>query len=186
MNELSEKEIETLNKYRSVALEIRRSSIVENDSTPHLHIEIKENIYDEKFDGLPREALRSLAVALRQVVLQQEDTNFHKVHNILCKNGDDKIRQTAAALYGLYRKILEGIEIEVTIGNQKIRHEEILNVWLYGYLIHQDSDKKEQLKRLSQLGAVVNWVLEKVIIQLTDCVLQLDDIVADILGQERA
>jgi len=182
---LSSNEIEKLSKFREIAQEVRNSSIIDKNLTPHIHINLTEEKYEEVFNGVPNEALRSLGVAIRQVYMKKGDANFRKIHNILYQKGNEEIRNKAITIYDVYKKILTGIDVEVIIEDKKYKHEEILKNWFDGSLVHQDSDKKDQLRRLSQLGGLAELVLEKILIQMADCILQFDDVVADLVGQAR-
>ncbi|HYT73861.1 MAG TPA: hypothetical protein VEL79_03845 [Vicinamibacterales bacterium] len=177
----------SLATFRTVAREVRESSIVANGQTiKHWIIPVGDDV-KVGIDLLPAESFRSLCVSVRKVYQEKEPAFFYRVHNIVARYGDDQVRKQAVKVRDAYQLVLRGEGMECRIGDKIVPHEEFFETWLNGYTFHQDdrtAGPYEGFRELG-LGLAVDAIVQKVALQLAGCILELDDVIADWRGEER-
>ena len=177
--------------FRAVAREVRESSIVTHGLTikhwlVHTGDDVKLGI-----DLLPPEAFRSMCVSVRKVYMEKEPAFFYKVHNIVARYDKGEYGEGAAKVRADYQLILNGEGVEFHIGGRVITHEEFFNTWLNGYTFHQDAfedpTKRGAYEAFIALGLTpaVEAVVQKVALQLAGCIIEMDDVIADWIKEER-
>lgn len=88
---------------------------------------------------------------LRTGNLQEEDTNFYKVLNVLGKRAKSQgSKDYLKQLRGLVKEALERNEVNLVLvtGQEKVTlpPERVLKDWLYGYYWHSDEEKRASLE----------------------------------------
>jgi hypothetical protein len=63
--------------------------------------------------------------------------------------------------------------------------KDVFESWLYGIAFHQDADRQADVNRLASTGAMFLWSVQASALQIAGRILDLDDVVADFLGQAR-
>lgn len=182
----------SLAAFRAVAREIRASAIVTKGLTIKHYLRTGSHP-EVEIHLLPSENFLALCVAVRKVYMQEGPAHFYKVHKIIGRYDAGEYRTRAAAVRDDYQLVLRGTGIEMRIGGRLIGHEELFDSWLNGHAFHQDAyqdaerAKKAEVYNLltSFFGAPVEAVVQKVALQLAGCVLELDDVIADWLKEER-
>jgi len=191
MINMEEWEKRSLAAFRAVAREVRESSIVATGQTIKHWLVPVEGDVKIGIDLLPAEPFKALCVEVRKVYMEKEPASFYKVHNIVARYDESEYRQRAATLRDDYQVILRGEGMECRIGDKVVPHEEFFETWLNGYTFHQDAIADPTAKgpyegfRELGLGLAVDAVVQKVALQLAGCILDMDDVIADWLGQER-
>ena len=61
--------------------------------------------------------------------------------------------------------------------------QEVFEHWLYGIAFHQDSDRQAAVALLESEGPRFQWSVQATGLQLAGRTLDLDDVVAEFLGQ---
>ena len=63
--------------------------------------------------------------------------------------------------------------------------QEVFEHWLYGIAFHQDADRQASVALLASEGARFQWSVQSTGLHLAGRILDLDDVIADFLGQPR-
>jgi hypothetical protein len=63
--------------------------------------------------------------------------------------------------------------------------QEVFDTSLYGVAFHQDPHREGALARLEADGAMFLWSVQSTSLQLAGRIMDLDDVIADVTGQER-
>jgi len=133
--------------------------------------------------ALDEERFRSFMIALRRTYAQNDGANFLRSLNILSKWCEER-RPHLTRLRDGYLAALRSKAIEI----EGMGHEDIFEAWLYGSAFHDDDpDLRKRWEGLSGdplMQAVANLILQSTALQLAHHVLALDDIIAEVLGEE--
>ncbi len=62
---------------------------------------------------------------------------------------------------------------------------DLFALWLNGVAFHQDAVKRAEFEKLESLGAFAMLGVQVTALKLAGRIMDLDDIVADVLGEER-
>lgn len=185
------KEQRQLESFRRAAVQIREASIIAEGQEIKLHVRPGNPGYVDVFvQLLGNEAFRSLALALRLVYQQSEPANFYSVCNILYRDAESEaLKERVATLRSQYNSALQDSEGGVSAGEPPnivtFSTQEVFEHWLYGIAFHQDEDRQESVSLLSAEGARFHWSVQATGLKLVGRILDLDDVVADFLGQAR-
>ena len=138
---------------------------------------------------LGREPFRSLALAIRLVYQQREPAQFHSVCNLLYREGTEEIKSRVIRLRAQYGDILRDASGAVAVdeGPETISFttQEVFDHWLYGVAFHQDPERQPSVRLLASAGARFMWSVQATSLQLAGRILDVDDVVADLLGEPR-
>lgn len=138
---------------------------------------------------LGSEPFRSLALAVRLVYMNNEPASFYRVCNILSREGDDEVRGAVADIRRRFQDALRGSENAFHPGDgqepARFSAEEVFETWLYGIAFHQDPSRQPAVDRLVAWGPHFTWRVQAVALQLAGRTLDLDDVVAGFLGEDR-
>ena len=138
---------------------------------------------------LANEAFRSLAIAIRLVYQKKEPANFYSVWNILARKAPSDVAERVSTLRRRYGEILSDSAGDVGIDDGQnpgaLKASEVFEHWLYGMTFHQDEDRQAAVRRLASAGARFYWSVQASVLQMAGRVLDLDDVIAELLGETR-
>ncbi len=187
---MTEKEQSQLKSFRRAAYQIREASIVAHGERVQIsfrragpgHVDVNVKL-------LGNEPFRSLALAIRLVYQQREPANFGSVANILARHAPTELRERAATIRAAYNEALRHEAGAVAIDDGKVPSilstNEVFDAWLYGIAFHQDPQREPTVRRLATAGARFLWSVQATSLQLAGRILDLDDVIADVLNEER-
>ena len=144
-----------------------------------------------QFQLLSTEPFRSLAITLRLVYMEGEPAHFYRVCNILHRNAAAEIQRRVMDCRARYRSALEGqyirFELHGKFEGQVAGPRDVLEAWLCGLAFHQDLQKEEIAKELGKYmcGFAFPFTLDVIALLLAGAILDLDDVIADYLNEER-
>jgi hypothetical protein len=137
---------------------------------------------------LASEPFRSLAMAIRLVYMQREPAHFFSICGLMYRH-DPESRDRVAALRRDYQAALQdrenGMVLHDGITPESFTAQEIFETWLYGIAFHQDPERQEAVHRLSSDAALFSMSFQSTALLLAGRILDLDDVVADFLGESR-
>jgi hypothetical protein len=180
-----------LESFRQAAEQVREASIIAEGQQIRLHVRPGNPGYVDVFvQLLGNEAFRSLALALRLVYQQGEPAYFYSICNILYRAAESvSVKERVATLRSQYSAALQDPEGQVSTGEtpkvSTYSTQEVFEHWLYGIAFHQDEDRQESVRLLSSEGARFQWSVQATGLKLAGRILDLDDVIADLLGQPR-
>jgi hypothetical protein len=188
---LTPEDRQRLDAFRRAASQVRNASIIAQRQDITIHSRPGDPGYVDVFvQLLHNEAFRSLALALRLVYQQGEPAHFYSVCNILYREVDSTpVKDRVATLRAQYGDALRDPAGQVLAGDppnlSTFTTEEVFEHWLYGIAFHQDPDRQASVALLESEGAHFQWSVQATGLQLAGRTLDLDDVVADFLGQPR-
>jgi len=180
-----------LESFRRAAAQVREASIIAEAQEIKVHFHPGDPGYMDVFvQLLHNEAFRSLALALRLVYQQGEPAHFYSICNLLHRESESaEMKERVATLRAQYASALRDPSGQLTAGEPPniatFTAQEVFEHWLYGIAFHQDADRQESVRLLESEGARFQWSVQAIGLQLAGRMLDLDDVVADFLGQAR-
>lgn len=195
--DLTNEERERLKAFRVVARQVRESSVIDRGLRVEVRIvgPVGEGPHTLEEETLPEEAFRSLALAIRLVYLKKQVAHFYRVCNVLRKEFQEhrrvKLLDRMLEIRARYKRTVEGTgtpkvpSFEIVVGDQLYGQHELFGIWLNGVGFHQDPEKRREYEKLGKLWRLARVGVQKVALEIAGCVLDLDDVVADFLEEER-
>ena len=189
---LQPNEISSLRAFRRAALQIRNASPIATGATIGIEAITNPGVGPSaRFRLLEEEPFRSLAMSVRLVYMNEEPAQFGKVCNILHRTGDATIQRLVADARARFKAVVQGNYIQFGLHGpyegQVVGPQEVLEAWLYGIAFHQDNDRQWLVDELNkyQGGAAFPFAVNMITLQLAGVTMDLDDVVADFLGEPR-
>jgi hypothetical protein len=182
-------ETERLASFRRVARVVREASIIsECQKITLVAVTDPPDRIAMYVSLLGREPFSSLALAVRLVYQQGDPANFFSVCNVLRRYGsagiqartDDVRWQFSQALTDPAGKVIVDTEEGAVVFNAV----EVFGHWLYGIAFHQDPDRQAAVAKLRTVEARFLWSVQATSLQLAGRILDLDDVIADFLGED--
>jgi len=139
---------------------------------------------------LANEPFRSLALAIRLVYQQKEPAQFFGICSVVDRDGGAGIKARVAAVRDAYRAALRNPAGAIVVvdgaGNKNIfTAQHILEHWMYGVAFHQDLDRQDSVRLLAAAGDSFALSVQSTALLLAGRILDLDDVIADHLGEPR-
>ena len=180
----TEAETEGLRALRRAARDIHASSVMRSASPVGISLSARTGVgISISRRGHDEERFRSFVIGLRRTYNENDLANFRRVANVVARRVEE-LRPRITQLRDAYKAILSG---QVTING--LNHEQVFEAWLHGYLFHDDDpENRNRWQALANdplIAPMAQMVVEATAIPLADAVLALDDIVADILEENR-
>jgi hypothetical protein len=124
------------------------------------------------------------------VLLEREPGNIYRVCKILRREGDAATAARAVAVREQLQRELRkgaGSDIHALIFGEPVAltMREVLNAWLYTANFHDEGDHEAAYQALSAYAECFHVAVQFAVLQVAGCVLDMDDVVADYLGEAR-
>jgi hypothetical protein len=186
---LNDRESQRLNSFRRAARQIREASIISRGHDIELRLVPGDAGFDVYIRLLEDEPFRSLALAIRLVYLKEEPAYFLHICNLVARGDDSGLRQRVADIRRQYQDALRASENAAYPGDglepTAFSAQEVFEHWLYGIAFHQDEGRRISVERLVATGWYFIWRVQAIALQLAGRILDLDDVVADCLGEPK-
>ena len=188
--EISESELQRLQSFRRAAEQVRDASIIAQGQSIKIGTAPGEPGYVDIFVKLlESEPFRSLALAVRLVYMQKEPASFYSICNLLSREGEadllDKVSDVRRRFSDGLRASENSFHLDDGLDPAYFSAQEVFEHWLYGIAFHQDPARQNAVERLAAWGPHFTWRVQSVALQLAGRILDLDDLVADLLAEDR-
>lgn len=189
-NSMTLEELSRLRAFRNAAAQVRSASIVDQAATVGFGAGTNpDGTWVQTIRILSEEPFRSLAMSIRLVYMQGEPAHFGPLCGLLLRNVGSPIGDEIHTIRGRYESTLDTPWVQFALHGafegRTVGPREIFDIWLYYGAFHQDLSKKEIYEELARFGPRFQWGVHAIALQLTGCVLDLDDIIADLLNEPR-
>lgn len=188
---MNETELRSLHAFRTAACQVRNASIIASGATVRMQAATTPEGARLRFQLLSEEPFRSFAISLRLVYMNGEPAHYYHICNILHRNTALELQRRVADCRARYQAILEGhyvhLKLHGKFEGQTAGPRDTLEAWLYGLVFHQDREKQEIAAELGRYmaGFAFPFALNIIALQLAGAILDLDDVIADHLGEPR-
>lgn len=181
-------EIQRLASFRRVAREVRDASIIAEGQRIQLHFAPAGSddmaIY---VSLLGREPFRSLALAVRLAYQQGEPAHFYSICNVLRRHVSRELAPRVDELRSQFRDALLDpsgrVAVDSDDGTRVFSAAEAFESWLYGIAFHQNLARQAAVAQLLTAEPRFLWSVQATSLQLAGRILDLDDVIADFLGE---
>jgi len=187
---LTEAERTRLTAFRKAAREVREASIIAQghvvaiEGRPNERGEIEAVI-----TLLGHEPFRSLALAIRLAYQKREPAHFLSACKILSREGSPATQARVATIRDQYHAALRNPAGAIVVDTGGSRHiftaQQVFEHWLYGIAFHQDSDRQSSIQLLAAVGGAFPFSVQSTGLLLAGRILDLDDVVAEFLGEPK-
>ena len=183
-------ELAKLHAFRAAAAQVRAASIIDQGKTiavsasqdPEGNVVIAHDLLDS-------EPFRSLAMSIRLVYLQGEPANYGHVCNILRRHLAQPMSAQVAELRKRFNRVLDGRLVEFglhgELEGQTAGPRAVFETWLYHGTFHQEPTRGVLATELAKFGSNFILAVQMIGLRLSGCILDLDDLIADCLGEPR-
>jgi hypothetical protein len=187
---LSSENEQRLALFRTVAHQVRSSTLVDGDRRISIAGQFRPSgDMTTSVSLLEEEPFRSLALSVRLVYQNGEPANFYSIANLLGKTGDQEVRQRVADSRRRYTAALGSpvASMNVQVGEEilALSARDVFETWMYTGVFHQDLDRLETYRALQARAEMFRFSVQSTALQLCGRVLDLDDVIADVLAQDR-
>ena len=105
------------------------------------------NTESDRVDNLDEEQYESFLVHLRKFMLDQEAVHFYSICNIIYRNcSNNDLKKWTACARKLWKDTLDSNPLQIKVDGQLPSLEDIIELQLYGKIVHVNLEKSEQLK----------------------------------------
>lgn len=186
---LSPEEWRSIISFRQRAENLQQSTYFASDAS--LGAELKgdsSGIVSSSASGLPSDdSLAALLLAFRHFYINDEPASFLKVLNILPRhNRHPDLVEFCKNLKERWQKALFGGLMKMSLDDDALNAQQILDLWLNGHYFHTDAIKAKKLEALaSVLGAdFVKFMLVDVVSRCSVAILMLNSALRDLVAPE--
>lgn len=178
-----------LRAFRVAAKQVRDTGPIDRGARISFHASKQPDVpFEEHAHLLEPDGFRSLAMAVRQVYLQKSAANFNRVCQTL-KHQSTTEHTLVDHIQEQYHWVLDGSGIlfqgPVNGKLKSYTARQVFNTWMNTRGFHFDPSIESDHQVLSDVGHYFLFILQAIVLHLAGCVLALDDLVADALGEAR-
>jgi len=186
-----------LHAFRQAAAQVRGSTVIDHGREIKLRGELVAGEYRITADLLETEPFRSLALSVRLVYQNDEPAQFGRICGIIEQCGDAAMQKEERRLKREYNNALNthspffqfiGLFVYhpfLVLTDPRYSPRGMFETWLYHGVFHQDLRRRADYEEFSALGDVFPYTVQSVVLLLAGRTLDLDDVVADLLQEER-
>lgn len=151
--EFSDEEVRVLEAFIKEADEVWNTDFIQTGEKGKLNIQWDHKTGTQISTVLPE--WNQVVIFLhkfRPILLQNERTNFYKIHNLLAKKLDHpNFRNSLGVQHELYSGKTTQSEFQVRSNEVLLNSEKVLFDWLNSHEYHREEDKREFIESLHQM-----------------------------------
>lgn len=171
----------TLHTFRSLAQEVRIGFEKMKEASGELRV---VHGYLESKDMV--DAYRSLCLPVRRVYKDSDRISFRKVCAVLQQATAPGILEGVSQAVTGYEKALVDLNATTTLNDRQVPHRDVFEAWLDASIFGEFAGKDRRYTALlDECGKAVEGIAVRITELIANQVLELDDVVADALGEER-
>ncbi len=151
--EFSDEEIKLLDAFIKEADEVWSTDFIQTGEKGSLNIQWDHKTGTQISTLLPEwNQVIVFLYRFRPILLQNEKTNFYKIHNLLAKKLDHpNFRNSLGVQHELYSGKTAQSEFQIRSNEVLLNSEKVLFDWLNSHEYHRDEDKREFIESLHQM-----------------------------------
>jgi hypothetical protein len=170
-----------LQTFRSLADEVRTGFREMKEASGELRV---VHGYLESKDTVG--AYRSLCLPVRRAYHDSDRVSIKHARAELKQSSRPGVSARVSSAATRYQKILDYLHSSTTLNDRQIPHRDIFEAWLDASIFGDFGGKDKRYRELlSECGKAIEGIAVRLTEMIGNHVLELDDIVADVLDQER-
>ncbi len=167
--------------FRQVAAEVRRALAMTPGDATSMRI---VNGYIENVAGVNR--IRALTIPVRRAYLKSDPVNCQRILSVVKRTSRAEIHDRAVALVAKFEPVRDELESVSILNDRRVAHAEMFEAWIDAQVFFDQPDKLHKYQSmLLELGKAVEGIGLHLCERIANHVLELDDLVADFLGEAR-
>lgn len=183
-------ELERIKAFRTAAAQVRAASIIDEGKAVSIGAAVSpDGTIQQTHELLENEPFRSLAMSIRLVYMQREAANYGRICNLIRNKGPASVQSQVDVLRQRYNNFVNGKKFQFGLhGNfegRAVGTREVFEAWLYGGAFHQEAEHQPIYQELLKFGPNFVFAVNAIALQLAGCILDLDDVIADAMGEPR-
>lgn len=151
--EFSDEEVKLLEAFAREADEVWNTDFIQTGEKGKLNIQWDHETGTKVTAVLPEwNQVIIFLYKFRPILLQNEKTNFYKIHNLLARKLDHPhFRNSLGVQHELYSGKTAQAEVQIRSNEVLLNSEKVLFDWLNSHEYHRDDDKREFIESLHQM-----------------------------------
>jgi hypothetical protein len=168
-----------LQAFRSLAEEIRTGFTQMKEASGELRV---VHGYLESKDTVG--AYKSLCLPVRRAYKQTDRVSFARTSQLLGESEVAEVQARLAAIVTGYQRVLKDLGSYTILNDRQVQHREVFEAWLDASVFGDFAGKdKKYLALLDECGKAVEGIAVRLTEAIGNRVLELDELIADVLGQ---
>lgn len=182
---LSAREVQRLRAFRGAAGEVHEAyQLVANHKFTLTFFRKGRPPIDAKLITKPR--FRTLAFAVRLCYLQKERAHFPRVADLVIGSARGDTKELANSVREAWTHTLtHTFVLRIAKPALSFNPQSLYDDWLGGRSAHQEEARRGRLTALKPLDRAGTFVLQMTVKRLAECILALDSLVAELLGEPK-
>jgi hypothetical protein len=130
--------------------------------------------------------IRNLCIPVRRTYLKKDPINFLRILNLVKSKSPAEITERTTALEKRYTPIVQELESTSILNDRKVTHAEMFEAWIDAIVFYDVVEKRNHYATMvDEMGKAVEGIALHLAERMAERVLELDDLVADLLGEPR-
>jgi hypothetical protein len=167
-----------LQAFRSLAEEVRTGFREMKEASGELRI---IHGYLESKDTVG--AYKSLCLPVRRAYKETDRVSFLRTSQVLGESEVPEVKERLAAVVAGYDEILEDLASFTILNDRQVQHREVFDAWLEASVFGDFGGKDKKYRALlDECGKAVEGIAVRLTEAIGNRVLELDELIADVLG----
>lgn len=165
--------------FRALAEDARRAALLVRGQSFPLAM---KNGYVEP-SGIDRH-VQSLCIPVRRAYADNDPVSFRRMVDILRRIDAPELRDRVDAIVTKYHAILSELRTPCILNDQRITFDRFLGTWFEAAVYMDFADKRARFDGIvNEFGKAVEGIVLHATHQMADCIVDLDAVIADLLGE---
>ena len=176
---LSHAQRSKLRIFRQVAAEARAALSMDREDDEAVRV---VGGYIESDNDTPR--VRNMCIPVRRAYLKNDPVNMGRIVDLLRETAPPEIQERLGAFEASYAPIQGELDSASILNDRRVTHAEMFEKWIDAVVFHDIPAKRQPfLAMADELGKAVEGIGFFLAERIAHCLVQLDGIVAEFLGE---
>jgi len=168
-----------LQAFRSLAEEVRTGFREMKEASGELRI---VHGYLESKDTVG--AYKSLCLPVRRAFKETDRVSFLRTSQVLGESEIGEVKERLAAVVAGYNEVLKDMASYTILNDRQVQHREVFEAWLEASVFGDFGGRDKRYRALlDECGKAVEGIAVRLTEAIGNRVLELDELIADVLGQ---
>jgi len=168
-----------LQAFRSLAEEVRTGFREMKEASGELRI---VHGYLESKDTVG--AYKSLCLPVRRAFKETDRVSFLRTSQVLGESEIAEVKERLAAVVAGYNEVLKDMASYTILNDRQVQHREVFEAWLEASVFGDFGGRDKRYRALlDECGKAVEGIAVRLTEAIGNRVLELDELIADVLGQ---
>ena len=168
-----------LQAFRSLAEEVRTGFREMKEASGELRI---VHGYLESKDTVG--AYKSLCLPVRRAFKETDRVSFLRTSQVLGESDIAEVKERLAAVVAGYNEVLKDMASYTILNDRQVQHREVFEAWLEASVFGDFGGRDRRYRALlDECGKAVEGIAVRLTEAIGNRVLELDELIADVLGQ---